>query len=195
MAATTAKVREKVRDRIHKVLRQEYSTELQALNSNPTLPNLEAPSASEIHITSESVEALLEENVQTGLMITDEGPRELIQNTSSSGSRFLEHRELEVATSVIFRLGAYATITHNGKEQTRKEIMKRRGDRHVGAMDECIRKYAPDGDAIYDVELNDDFSVLQAAPDDLYRGGVLGVAGAKFSVEMQSSAPSHQQLP
>lgn len=190
--------------RLITVMQSEYATEISNLQSkpevDPDLP-LPAPGSGDYYegFVDPEDSIINHEGGGVSIMVTNEGPRSLFSKGSAGPSGHQEERTLQLALNVMFRTYPYPDslkLTDENGNDVRTfeatEVMRLRAERYVGAMDECVRKYAADGDKIHDIDLRDDNAGLMPIEQDY---GPIGIAAALFEIHQRTEAPRMQSLP
>jgi len=201
----TKKGRQEAIRRLTTVMQEEYSNEITNLLNDATVNSalpLPAPDARDYYEGFVDPEDTIVSSSGGGVAVywTNEGPRSLATTGSAGPNGGEEHRTLKLAGNILFRVEQYDKSQLRFQDQngndlrpyTPDEVMRLRAERYVGAMDEAVRKYGADGQAIHDIEMTDDTAGLMPVDEDF---GPIGIAAAMFEVTQRTERPRMQSLP
>lgn len=178
-------------DRIITALRSQYPTELAAVADS----GLVLPAPPDDGYFSNSPDDPEADNVlfnaDPAVLVWPAGPR--VMGTISSGGPTTRAQvsTFELDVLVMFRQALHSPFTTNGHELSEPEYMMLRAERYAGAMIRTLYRYAPEGDAIHDIELVAD----EALPLFLQDRPVMGIASARWRIIQKVAIPQKSPLP
>jgi len=198
----TSEARQAAIDRMMTVMQAEYSNEISAIKpANLPMP---APKARDYYEVFVPPDEAMANSSDRGIVVyfTNESPRSKNATGSAGPSGHYEKRTMNIGVTAIFRAHNFTKTQlqrtdANGNDVRplqMDEVQRLRAEHYLGAMDEVIRKYAPDGDNIHDIELVDDISTTFGTDQEEYFGP-FGVGAAIFQIMQQTQAPNIQALP
>lgn len=191
-----AQARRAAINRIITVLREQFATELAALNTTMTGGALKVPAPddtafytdhpdiTEYQLTNDAVAV----HVWTG------GPREIVEQTTHGLLEYKVLGYIPVEVVVLYRLNLQEPYTEGGRALNQAQIMQLRGEIYSGAIINTLYKYACErtaNAAISDIQIQLD----EATPLYIDELPVLGLAGLSFKITQNTSAPLTRPLP
>jgi len=178
-------------DRIITALRSQYPTELTAVTDS----GLVLPAPPDDGYFSNGPDDPEADNVlfnaDPAVLVWPAGPR--VMGTISSGGPTTRAQvsTFELDVLIMFRQALHAPFTTNGHQLSEPEYMMLRAERYAGAMIRTLYRYAPEGDAIHDIELVAD----EALPLFLEDRPVMGIASARWRIIQKVAIPQKAPLP
>lgn len=178
-------------DRIITALRGQYATELAAVADT----GLVLPAPPETGYFSNSPDDPEADNVlfnaDPAVLVWPAGPRTMGDISSGGTITRAQVSTFEVDVLIMFRQALHAPLTTNGHELSEPEYMMLRAERYAGAMIKTLYRYAPEGNAIHDIELVAD----EALPLFLQDRPIMGIASARWRIIQKVAIPQRSPLP
>lgn len=184
-------------DRIVHVLREQYATEISALNTAKYSGELVVPAPADDAYYTDHPDITEDQltNHAVAVHVWTGGPREIVESTTMGLQDYKVIGSIPIEVVILFRPSMREpTWQYNGRVLNEAEYIQRRGELYCGAAINTIYKYACERTAdaaILDVELTLD----EATPLYLDERRIMGLAGMSFRITQNTSAPLTRPLP
>lgn len=189
----TSRARKMAIDHVIRAMRQEYETELEAVNQadNGGSLYLPAPEESSYFRAPPDPENILPSNSSVPVYVYPATDRSIDSRSTGGPTTVGQSATWNMEITLACAVSSSAQHSIDGHTITSNERLWVRSDLYCGAIVETISKYGCDGDSIHFLELVADQPALFF---DRQRSAV-GIATARFEITQKTSAPRRRSLP